>query len=247
MALEKHAIDLLTNFSELYRIKGHISYVAFFMENDQGIEDLSGPAPESSTQTPALSFIEDKKDLAEFLLNKRKYDALEKRWMRVILYAACVIFGFVFLWDGLNLALTAGGSMVEAKQQIVSSIAAASAPKNSNLEAPFPVQKQEQKSLNQKTESSNGSVDADKKAQDNPDALHGFDVKEIIPYGSIITIIAFILGVGLTLVLTLLKFVFSFDEDKDNAERESISSNLASPISKLVEEAISFIKDKLKR
>jgi hypothetical protein len=64
-----------------------------------------------------------------------------------------------------------------------------------------------------------------------------------IATGSIITLIAFILGVGLTLLLTLLKFTFyTEDPTKDNSN----NITYAGPLSELITQLVSYIKSKIK-
>lgn len=64
-----------------------------------------------------------------------------------------------------------------------------------------------------------------------------------IATGSIITLIAFILGVGLTLLLTLMKFTFTTDEPaKDNTN----NITFAGPLSELITQFASYIRSKIK-
>lgn len=60
--------------------------------------------------------------------------------------------------------------------------------------------------------------------------------------GSILTIIAFILGTGLTLLLTLLKFTFN---NNDNTDNEKGTVLLAGPISELIKAFSAYIKKKI--
>ena len=60
--------------------------------------------------------------------------------------------------------------------------------------------------------------------------------------GSVITLVAFILGTGLTLLLTLMKFTFS---SRDPAQEEQ-NIALAGPASELMAAIASYVRSKLK-
>ena len=62
----------------------------------------------------------------------------------------------------------------------------------------------------------------------------------IISTGSLLTLVAFIFGVGLTLLLSVLKFVFIRDEDK---QKEN-SADIATPLSELIKGLANWLKKK---
>ncbi|WP_394142820.1 hypothetical protein [Vibrio chagasii] len=66
----------------------------------------------------------------------------------------------------------------------------------------------------------------------------------MVSTGSIITLIAFILGVGLTMILTLFKFTFSPPEDASNSKDPAVT--LAGPLSELIRSISDYLVKKFK-
>lgn len=65
----------------------------------------------------------------------------------------------------------------------------------------------------------------------------------MVSTGSIITLIAFILGVGLTMILTLLKFTFSPPEEENNNQSPSVT--IAGPLSELIRSVSDYLRKKI--
>ncbi|EEV5591795.1 TPA: hypothetical protein J8012_004463 [Escherichia coli] len=65
---------------------------------------------------------------------------------------------------------------------------------------------------------------------------------------SLIAIVAFILGVGLTLILTLLKSAFHHPTDKNlNEQKTTDAIELATPLSELIAGIINYLKSKFSK
>ncbi|MFZ3466405.1 hypothetical protein [Vibrio harveyi] len=64
----------------------------------------------------------------------------------------------------------------------------------------------------------------------------------MVSTGSIVTLIAFILGVGLTLLLTLLKFTFTANEPTNQDQNDCVT--VAGPLSELLQSITNYMKKK---
>lgn len=65
----------------------------------------------------------------------------------------------------------------------------------------------------------------------------------MVSTGSIVTLIAFILGTGLTLLLTLLKFTFTANEPTNQNQNDCVT--VAGPLSELLQSIADYIKKKI--
>ncbi|MPX98097.1 hypothetical protein EHW61_15790 [Salinivibrio sp. VYel6] len=72
-----------------------------------------------------------------------------------------------------------------------------------------------------------------------------YKLDPMLSAGSIITLVAFMLGVGLTLLLTLMKFTFSSQRSDEQQDKAGIT--VAGPLSELISNAIKTLSDKFKR
>ncbi|AKA39929.1 hypothetical protein UGYR_06230 [Yersinia ruckeri] len=144
--------------------------------------------------------------------------------MRYSLFCVIIVFAILFLSYGLCFALKVGKGLLEAKQSIVKTLTTSNV---TECLVPLKCVPQQNKGLSEAV------------ANLNADWLSA---------SSMIMIVAFILGVGLTLILTLLKS--SFRHPTDNSARNDTnqtSLELATPLSELITGIISYLKDKFSK
>ncbi len=95
------------------------------------------------------------------------------------------------------------------------------------------------KLIQAKNSSQTSTNKKDHKEESSSDSLGS----TMVSTGSIVTLIAFILGVGLTLLLTLLKFTFSANEPTNQNQDDCVT--IAGPLSELLQSIASYIKKKI--
>lgn len=231
--------------------------VIFFMaDNDDREVDLAGPAAGETTEPPAQG--EASRSGAggnggggEFrgpmphpdvllyqesdYFQRSRNDARERRWTRLIMYAVVMLFAIAFLYSGLNFALKVGNGLLTAKQEIVTALTSDS---KKQCVVPLKCITEEAKTPPAPTVSQQAR-DSAITANLNADWLSA---------SSLIAIVAFILGVGLTLILTLLKATYQHPTDKELKRTENGSTiELATPLSQLVEKLIGYLKEKFSK
>lgn len=210
--------------------------VIFFMSN----VDLSGESPMQSS--PPTTQRTPSGDLDPNILLKRDArDGFERRCMRLVLSLIVLAFAVMFLWKGLFFALDVGNGLLSAKSSIVTALTQ----KNELIEC-MPqtecVVKPKEKKQSKEQIISQPKVEQ-KSGNNIPDLSTDW-----LSTGSLIAIVAFILGVGLTLLLTLLKSAFHHPTDKDLNSRNSINTvELATPISELVLGVLVHLREKLSK
>ncbi|MEQ9903114.1 hypothetical protein [Pectobacterium aroidearum] len=195
------------------------------MSNDDEGVDLSGPAPIVRTEP-----IKQELD-PDILLRRDKHDAMERRGMRLVLFTVVLVFGVIFLAKGLCFALDVGQGLLNAKASIVKALA-----KQDESKCLIPL-----KCLGESNHVVNTSSSGDllSVANLNTDWLSA---------SSLIAIVAFILGVGLTLMLTLLKAAFQHPTDKSaNRDKDQSAMEIATPLSQLIVNFVNFLKEKFSK
>ena len=190
--------------------------------------DLSGQSPEQGT-TP-------KGDLdPDILIRRDRRDGIERRSMRLVLSAVVLCFACTFLWQGLNFALAVGNGLLEAKSSIATAI-------TQKVDAQTCVSAEKCSALSADPKM------ADERITPSSDTNKVRKSTDWLSASSLIAIVAFILGVGLTLLLTLLKSAFQHPTDKDfRTKSTSNTIELATPISELIIGVLNIIKDKLSK
>ncbi|MGG5216997.1 hypothetical protein ACQZ19_13790 [Rahnella variigena] len=171
-------------------------------------------------------------------------DARDRRWMRLGLFLFCLLFSGLFLGKGLSLSDKVVTGLVSYKGQVTSAVAN-SIKGDTNKETAFvaltPPESIEhaQKNTDEKSEASNALA---KQLVESTNWLSA---------SPLITIIAFTLGVGLTLMLGLMKVLFRVESEIKEKEREqeneTMLAALATPVSKVLEELWGFIKSKFSK
>ncbi|EOK2754955.1 hypothetical protein [Escherichia coli] len=203
--------------------------------------DLSGQSPAQSPQPsnlPPTSTPRGDSD-PDILLRRDVHDAIERRWMRLIVSSIALLIAILFLVVGLCFALKVGNGLLQAKSNIVSAL----------------TQTQTQKDVcelkGECSESKSESVKpvATKSVHlDKNDKAMGNLSTDWLSASSLIAIVAFILGVGLTLILTLIKSAFHHPTDKNQpGQRANESIELATPLSELIMGIVDYIKGKLSK
>ncbi|WP_410688570.1 hypothetical protein [Citrobacter europaeus] len=209
--------------------------------------DLSGESPTQSPQTsnsPASPTPQGDTD-PNILLRRDVRDGMERRGMRLVLSAVVLFFAVVFLWKGLNFALTVGNGLLEAKSNIVSALTQKS---EKNICEPKTECTEPKQQATQQTVPTAKKADASAKKADTP-AKNDITIPNLstdwLSASSLIAIVAFILGVGLTLLLTLLKSAFQHPTDKNiNGQKTTDAIELATPLSELIMGAINYLRNK---
>ncbi len=149
---------------------------------------------------------------------------MERRIMRYSLFGVILVFGILFLSYGLYFALKVGSGLLKTKQSIVDTLTTS---KVTECLVPLKCVPQQNKGLSEAV------------ANLNADWLSA---------SSMIMIVAFILGVGLTLILTLLKSAFRHPTDNSaRSDTNQTSLELATPLSELITGIISYLKDKFSK
>ncbi|WP_250188809.1 hypothetical protein [Escherichia coli] len=195
--------------------------------------DLSGQSPEQGT-TP-------KGDLDPDILIRRDIrDGIERRSMRLVLSAVVLCFACTFLWQGLNFALAVGNGLLEAKSSIATAI-------TQKVDAQTCVSAEKCSALSADPKMADERITPSSDTNKVRKSISGLST-DWLSASSLIAIVAFILGVGLTLLLTLLKSVFQHPTDKDfRTKSTSNTIELATPISELIIGVLNIIKDKLSK
>lgn len=163
------------------------------------------------------------------IAEKIKHDELMIRVFKWLAYAACMILGVWFLIVGL----------LETKSLLDTQINTAQ-----NQAALIEQQTHYYKTINdyndlvnsKKVDSSVQKIASPAEKKENSEKPLA---DKIISASAVLTMLAFILGVGLTLLLTLLKF--SFNNNKDN------TAEITSPYGKLIIEIGEALRDKFKK
>ncbi|MDM2743193.1 hypothetical protein OGY15_00720 [Citrobacter sp. Cu231] len=164
---------------------------------------------------------------------RSRHDAYERRWTRLIMYTVVMLFAVLFLASGLSFALKVGDGLLTAKQTIVKAL---TSDRLNECVVPLKCITEDVKATPPAAEQARNSAIT---ANLNADWLSA---------SSLIAIVAFILGVGLTLILTLLKATYQHPTDKDiKRSEDSSTTELATPLSQLFERAIGYLKEKFSK
>lgn len=170
----------------------------------------------------------DKKKIKKDILGPIRNDESMYRSFKILAYLVCIAFGAWFLCSGLNHAT----NILEAQEKAIIA--------NANLmdaKANFLNNKKDISNLDKSKKSKSNSIEDEIKETKNENKDSPLSDK-IISASSILTLLAFIFGVGLTLLLTLLKFSF-------NSQKEETNPELATPLGVLLLDILKGIKDKI--
>lgn len=202
--------------------------------------DLSGQSPAQSSQPSKTSTFPHPPSDADpdILLRREVHDGMERRGMRLVLSATVLFFAIMFLWKGLYFALEVGNGLLAAKSSIVSALAqndekVVCEPKTKCIEPKQQTMKPTEKTPGMSTKG---------------DRVMPNLSTDWLSASSLIAIVAFILGVGLTLILTLLKSAFHHPTDKNlNEQKTTDAIELATPLSELIAGIINNLKSKFSK
>ncbi len=163
--------------------------------------------------------------------------------MRLIVSSIALLIAILFLVVGLCFALKVGNGLLQAKSNIVSAL--------TQTQTQTQTQKDVCELKGECSESKSESVKpvATKSVHlDKNDKAMGNLSTDWLSASSLIAIVAFILGVGLTLILTLIKSAFHHPTDKNQpGQRANESIELATPLSELIMGIVDYIKGKLSK
>lgn len=182
----------------------------------------------------------------DWVLNAAWWEWFEPRMLKMILFVICIGFSGAFLFYGLTLTTKTINSMITYRSDVseaVSTVIDGSIKvevKTAERQFVIPTVPESLGHAQQVHDASkNADLDLIKKYLDS---------SSLLSVSPIITLLAFLLGVGLTLVLGLMKSVMRPEGEIRNKEddAESNLSVLATPLSKVFEEIIGFIKRKIK-
>ncbi|MDZ5730932.1 hypothetical protein SPG90_20745 (plasmid) [Enterobacter sp. D2] len=161
----------------------------------------------------------------EYLRQEERND-LERRVMRYCLFAVMMFFAIFFLSCGLFFALKVGDGLLLAKQSIVTVLTSTS-PDVSHCVIPVKCVPGPSRGITEAVANLNA---------------------DWFSASSLIMLVAFILGVGLTLILTLLKSAFRHPTDNTSKDESNQTSlELATPLSELISVIASYLKDKFSK
>lgn len=196
------------------------------MENipHQGADKDSAPAnvdPNKQDLAEGKVDPSDKKKIKRDILGPIRNDESMYRFFKIVAYLVCIAFGAWFLCTGLNHAT----KILNAQETAIISNAHLIDAKTNYLNNQI---KNSSSKISQKNDLENSSSDTKETSLSD----------KIISASSILTLFAFIFGVGLTLLLTLLKFSF-------NSQKEETNPELATPLGALFLDILKGLKDKI--
>ena len=165
-------------------------------EEKQDTENVS-PQTNETESVPNVS--QSMLDLGKLELDMHRYDYIEKRVMRGVVFFIVIVAACWFLIKGIFMAGDFFINVLEAKKEVVAIFP----------QIPFKIE--------------------DKESFQN--------IKSLLSTGSMMTLIAFILGVGLTLLLTIIRAFFG-ESKASNDKSKNVISDIATPLSKLIEAII---------
>ncbi|WP_421292118.1 hypothetical protein [Aeromonas veronii] len=216
--------------------------------------DLGGPAPEPSPQGQPLNpaqRVTAPNMYANAVLDEKRMMYLEKMWMRVITFVVVMGLAVFFLCKGLVLANEIGFGVIENQKKLVKALVAP-VPKvepltNSNSQlntsdaAPLTLPMSASNPTAVRSEVTNAKPEV---ASTRNSLLTLAEHQNWLSAGSLLTLVAFILGVGLTLLLTLIRNVFRAQEEESQRQTGEISRDIATPLSCLIEDFIAYMRKK---
>ncbi|OIN09104.1 hypothetical protein [Oceanisphaera psychrotolerans] len=169
---------------------------------------------------------------AQHVLRWQTFDAKAMMWLRIISLVLAMAVSICFLYKGLKYTDLAITSVVgHASQKESSAVVIASAKAQEANISP----------ANETQASARSKASTDSKGtEENKTEKNEWD-KALISSGSIITLIAFVLGVGLTLILAVLKLSISANKPNEPA---SDYVGLAGPFSELLTQFANWLKSK---
>ncbi len=151
--------------------------------------------------------------------------------MRLVLFTVILVFGSIFLAKGLCFAIEVGQGLLKAKTSIVKALAVQD---ESKCLIPLKCLGEGNNAFNTQPSGNLSSA-----ANLNTDWFSA---------SYLIAIVAFILGIGLTLMLTLLKAAFQHPTDKSaNREKDQSAMEIATPLSQLIVNFVNFLKEKFSK
>lgn len=193
---------------------------------------IAGSLGDKSPEDPNKANLADgkldqnkKKDVRNILKPIHEDEAMY-RLFKILAYFVCIAFGAWFLCSGLNHAT----NILEAQEKAIianAKLMDAKADYLNDINEISPTDK------SKKSDSVKEDIkDTMSESKDSPLS------DKIISASSILTLLAFIFGVGLTLLLTLLKFSF-------NSQKEETTPELATPLGVLLLDILKGLKDKI--
>ncbi|WP_436859163.1 hypothetical protein [Citrobacter tructae] len=184
----------------------------------------------------------NKANYAKTVLDHRYKDSRDRRWMRSILFVICLGLAGYFLCLGLSITQDIVSGLLSYKKTVTDAVSAAIKARTGVTTA------QELAGFIVPPESINHAKELAKTAKDTDiSVIKGFlDSTNWLSASPLITLVAFVLGVGLTLMLGLIKVVFRSEAEAKEKEKEvedDLRGVLATPVSKVLEELALKIKD----
>lgn len=200
-------------------------------------EDLSGVSPNgASGEVSDYSNV-----LTEEIHNKYQ----ENRFMRVTTFFIVVGLAIIFLLFGLSMARVVGEGILGNQRALIQVLTkqenSTKASENglANISVSAAVTLPPTVSASKTT-----TVTAEGKST-GVSLLTLTEHQNWLSAGSLLTLVAFILGVGLTLLLTLIRNVFKAQEEESQRQTGEISRDIATPLSCLIEDFIAYMRKKL--
>lgn len=170
---------------------------------------------------------------------------IEKMVMRVLTFVAVMGFAGYFLCSGLTLANMVGNGIIDNQKELVrvlvSPATTAELPKDQELQP----KDTDTVALSLPVSSSNSTLAKPEEKNARNSLLTLAEHQNWLSAGSLLTLVAFIFGVGLTLLLTLIRNVFRAQEEESQRQAGAISRDIATPLSGLIEDFIAFMRKKL--
>ncbi|WP_286790093.1 hypothetical protein [Leclercia sp. UBA1284] len=178
-------------------------------------------------------------------LDRISKDFNDRRLMRGFLFAFTLILAGWFLCTGLSLSQQVATGLLSYKGTISTAVSGAlntiKEPAVEHLEALKLLSPPESIAHAEGKFVANNSIRSDV-ARDLVESTNWLSASPLI------TLVAFILGVGLTLLLALMKALFKSEVDPTEKEDgDSVLSSVATPTSKVVEDFVEWVKGLIKR
>jgi hypothetical protein len=178
-------------------------------------------------------------------LERISKDFNDRRLMRAFLFAFTLVLAGWFLCTGLSLSQKVATGLLNYKSTISKAVAGAlNTTKNPSVEH---VEALKLLSPPESIEHAEGKYVASNSIRSDV-ARQLVESTNWLSASPLITLVAFILGVGLTLLLALMKALFKSEVDPtEKDDGASLLSSVATPTSKVVEDFIEWVKGLLKK
>jgi len=201
-------------------------------END----DLSGASPDG---------IHNEISVYSNVVTEETYNKYqENRFMRVTTFFIVIGLAIIFLLFGLSMARTVGEGILGNQKELIQVLTNPEKSTKTLENGRLPVGVSAAVELSTSVSSSKATATKPEEKSTVVNLLTLAEHQNWLSAGSLLTLVAFILGVGLTLLLTLIRNVFRAQEEESQRQSGEISRDIATPLSCLIEDFIAYMRKK---